>query len=48
VNILLRLKETFRMLVPAALLVNTLINFAFELLSLATMQRWLDEQPAED
>jgi hypothetical protein len=48
VNILSWLKETFRTLVSAALLVNALVNFAFELLLLAMMQRQLDGQPAED
>jgi hypothetical protein len=31
------LKETFRTLVPTALLMNALVNFPFELLPLATM-----------
>jgi hypothetical protein len=41
-NVLLRLKETFRMLVLAALFANALVDFDFELLPLAMMQRRLD------
>jgi hypothetical protein len=47
-NNLPRLKETFRTLVSAALLVNSLVDFIFELLPLVMMQRRLDEQSAED
>jgi hypothetical protein len=41
-------KETLRTPVPAALLVDVLVDFVFELLPLVTMQRRLNGQPAED